>query len=216
MCQGLTRLGHRVELHAPANRSIETDQEIFSYYGISDVFSLRKHFAPAYPSVPGRIIYALGCAQGLRQTAPQLVYGRDWPALLMAANLGFSVVLELHAPAPERGSKLSLFKQLVRSTKLVRLVVNSENLYANVAGCFPEVRERLVMARNGADPVPPDDDRPPPIARTGRAHDGGLYRAPLSGEGHGNLGRFCPSMRLGGLSRRWRLAGRRCAMERAA
>ena len=84
----------------------------------------------------------------------------------MAANLGFSVVLELHAPAPDRGSKLSLFKQLVRSTKLVRLVVNSENLYANVAGCFPEVRERLVMARNGADPVPPDDDRPSPIART--------------------------------------------------
>ena len=62
---------------------------------------------------------------------------------------------------PRSGGKLSLFKQLVRSKRLVRLVVNSENLYANVAGAFPEVRERLVMARNGADPVPPDDDRPP-------------------------------------------------------
>ena len=190
MCQGFSRLGHRVELHAPRSEGAETDLEIFTYYGISDRFILRKHVAPGYPSTPGRIIYALGCARGLWKAAPHLVYGRDWPALLMAANLGLGVILELHAPAPESGTKGSLFKWLVQSKRLIRLVVNSENLQNNVADSFPEVRERLVLARNGADPVRPDDSQPPPITRRDKRMTVGYIGHLYPGRGMEILGDF--------------------------
>ena len=195
MCQSFTRLGHQVELHTPHSRSSEKDVETFSYYGISHKFNVKKHSAPFYPSLLGRSVYAWGCGKSLWQAHPHLVYGRDWPALLMAANLGLPVILELHAPAPQNGIKRVLFDRLASNNKLVRLVVNSEALQSNVAEYFPQVRARLLLARNGADPAPPDDGQQLPIVRPGKrmivGYTGHLY--PGKGmEILGDLAHLCP------------------------
>jgi glycosyltransferase involved in cell wall biosynthesis len=61
--------------------------------------------------------------------------------------------------------KQRLFGKLVSSTRLSRIIVNSHALKHNVATNFPDVKDRLLLARNGADPAPPDRGQPLPVRR---------------------------------------------------
>ena len=166
MCQSFARLGHDVNLYVPDIADAEKDIDIFAYYGVTRKFYVRRLPAPSFPSLIGRMVYARSYALSVTQTTPNIAYGRDWPALLMAARRGFPVVLELHAPTPESGFKRLLFERLVRSDNLIRLVVNSEALRSDILVEFPQLEERIRLARNGADPLPPDSGEPAPIARS--------------------------------------------------
>ena len=169
MCQGFARLGHHVDLYAPNAGEFEQDvADLFSYYGVTQKFSVEKLPAPRYPSWPGRIVYASNYALRAWRRSSEIAYGRDWPALLMAAELGYDTILEMHAPAPKSGPKRLLFDRLAKSKHLLRIVVNSEALRDDFAESFPWTEHLLLLARNGADPIQRDPDRPLAIQRNGR------------------------------------------------
>jgi hypothetical protein len=168
MCQSFARLGHRVYLYAPDAGKVEQGvADLFSYYGVTQRFAVEKLPAPHYPSWLGRVVYASNYALKARQHASAIAYGRDWPSLLMAAELGYDAVLEMHAPAPKTGPKRLLFGRLAKSKRLRRIVVNSEALRDDFAESFPHTEPLLLLARNGADPIEPDPG-PLAIARDGR------------------------------------------------
>ena len=169
MCQGFARLGHHVDLYAPNAGEFEQGvADLFSYYGVTQKFSVEKLPAPRYPSWPGRIVYASNYALRAWRCSSEIAYGRDWPALLMAAELGYDAILEMHAPAPKSGPKRLLFDRLAKSKHLLRIVVNSEALRDDFAESFPSTEHLLLLARNGADPIQRDPDRPLAIQRNGR------------------------------------------------
>jgi glycosyltransferase involved in cell wall biosynthesis len=150
MCEAFRRLGHDVQLCVPYQKSEEADVGVFEYYGVGDSFQIRRLPAPLYPATTGRVAYALSYGTSLRRQ-DNLAYGRDWPALLVAAKLGYSTVLEMHGPPPRSGIKRRLLELLLGHRKLIRLVVTSDALHREMADAFPYVADRLIVARNGAD-----------------------------------------------------------------
>jgi glycosyltransferase involved in cell wall biosynthesis len=154
MCHSFAGLGHAVELMAPRMAEEEGGVgDIFGWYGIGENFKLRRVHALSYPHVLGRAIYAASCAWRIRSDRPKIVYGRDWPALLLAVGQA-RVVLELHAPPPASGVKGALFERLLKHPNLVRVVVNTVALRDEVLKTMNGVAKPVVLAPNGADPVP--------------------------------------------------------------
>ena len=195
MCQSFTRLGHDVELYVPDMPDAERDVDIFAYYGVAQKFFVKRLPAPTFPSFVGRTVYAGGYALSVSRTSPNIAYGRDWPALLMAARGGFPVVLELHAPAPRGGLKRLLFERLMRSDNLIRVVVNSEALKSDILAEFPQLKDRAHLARNGADPLPPDNGEAAPITRRDQMLLVGYIGHLYPGRGMeilGDFAEYCP------------------------
>jgi len=157
MCDAFARLGHEVELHIPRydiQWTYERVDDPFAYYGVAPGFRIRR-LPPWIGLRPGprhSIPYSLASALRARQRGG-IAFGRDIASCALAARLGVPVALELHGPM-ERDSRW--FALLLGSRNLRRVVVISDALRQIMQARFAELEGRLLVAHDGADPLPPD------------------------------------------------------------
>jgi glycosyltransferase involved in cell wall biosynthesis len=156
MCAAFRRTGHEVTLLVPnrPGRDVAV-ADVFEYYGVDCRF---KVGLLPWRRFPGRsYAYALGAALRLRRMNADLVYTRFLIGAAAAVHLGSRVVFETHArPAEQSPLGELLLRSMAAHSRLARLVVISEALREDCATRTPGVASKLVVAHDGADPLPPD------------------------------------------------------------
>jgi glycosyltransferase involved in cell wall biosynthesis len=193
MCAALARLGHHVTLYVPDRGPREPAVDVFRFYGVDNSF--RMDIRP-WRRIRGRsFIFALSAATAARRAGAGLVYTRLVPAAWSASLLGLDAVLELHAP-PERTAG-RLLGRLARSRRLLRVVCISVALGERIALDHPRLRDRIMIAHDGADDpgVPVRATLPAGDARIEAGYAGHLY----AGKGMeiiSGLARRCPWARF--------------------
>jgi glycosyltransferase involved in cell wall biosynthesis len=155
MCQALARSGHQVTLAAKGcpQREEPGVADVFAFYGVLPVFELRKLPHPAPRG--GGLVFAAHARRLLVQMRSEcdLVYSRDLVGGWLALRAGLPLVFEAHG-LPEGVLGSFLWRKVVRSPGLLRLVVISEALRAILldGGLLPAGAWPLV-AHDGADAV---------------------------------------------------------------
>jgi glycosyltransferase involved in cell wall biosynthesis len=124
MCSAFAELGHRVELVAAPGKVAAGE---FRFYGVAPNFSIRR--------------------SALFSWDAELIYARDRVAALLAVAHRAPIIFESHVfPS---GLRLEIEKVLLRSGRVVRLVVHTHALadaYREAFGRLPPV----IVAPNGA------------------------------------------------------------------
>jgi glycosyltransferase involved in cell wall biosynthesis len=154
MCAAFRRNGHDVTLLAPERPGRDAGvADVFDYYGVDSRFDIR--FLP-WGRYPGRSYgYALRTALRSRRMQADLVYTRFLSGAAAAVRLGNRVVFEAHARLVEQTRLGELFvRSMARHRRFARLVVISEALRADCATRTPSLASKLLVAHDGADPLP--------------------------------------------------------------
>lgn len=136
MCNSLANSGHEVIFIAVSTRQLELKNidDIFSFYGIKKSFTLKiisiRHFKnKILNAVYRELIINPKIKKTLKKNKPDMVYGRQVFGCYIAAKLGFTVMLESHAPFWEIGPINNLyFNKLIKHKNFIRLVVITEAL----------------------------------------------------------------------------------------
>ncbi len=124
MCEAFSQQGHDVVLICPT-QSIKQISDVFDYYGVENVFEIRR--LPWQP-LRGYQFTILAALSAYRSDA-DLVYGRSIAGCYFSALLGLDVVYESHVPADDiHPITNQMFKNLMKSGNLRYLVVISEAL----------------------------------------------------------------------------------------
>jgi glycosyltransferase involved in cell wall biosynthesis len=151
MCAAFSGLGHEVVLLTPNRGPIEQDvDDIYDFYGVERSFDVR---VLPWRGIAGRsFMYAFRAAYEARRRNWRLVYTRFVRGAFACALLRVPVVLEVHAP-PGDGGKIDgmLFRWLVNSLQLQRVVVISEALRAHVQREHPGLENKLIVAHDAAE-----------------------------------------------------------------
>ncbi|WP_051074949.1 glycosyltransferase family 4 protein [Thioalkalivibrio sp. ALJ16] len=213
MCHALARAGHEVVLFAPDKADgRESDMvDPFDYYGVARNFII-EHLP--WVRMKGRgYWYSWLAAQRVRKQGFDLAVGRNLSACYFASSLGLPVVYEAHSPVEDDGRLARyLFGCLVRSSSFRHMVVITDALRRHFEQVWPELKGRIVVAPDGADPLedqiqPVDLGRPDDRMQVG--YTGHLY-AGKGAELVVELARACPQFDfhiVGGTRedlRRWR------------
>ncbi len=179
MCQAIVRSGHSVLLFAQ-NRRTNVIHEIkndFDYYGIDKCFRIIK--IPWLPVFGRSIIYSFLSAIKARINKVDLAFCRSVAGAYFSAKFGLPVILEVHAPILVFGrfSEI-LFKRLIRSSNLKKLVVITHSLKKYLVEKYNLINVDVVVSPDGADEYKSDDYSPILINKTKQlnaGYVGGLY-----------------------------------------
>lgn len=157
MCQALARAGHEVVLFAPDKadgRESGTDDP-FAYYGVASNFTI-EHLP--WVRMKGRgYWYGWQAARRVRKSGFDLTYGRNLAACSFASQMGMPVIYEAHSPVDDDGRLARyLFGRLICSPSFRHLVVITEALRYHFEQAWPELKGRIVVAPDGADPLEGD------------------------------------------------------------
>jgi len=154
MCAAFARNGHEVRLLAPDRPGRDTDiADLFDYYGVERTFEV-SHLP--WGRYPGRNYgYALRSALRTRRMQADLVYTRFLNGTVAAVHLGSRVVFEAHArPAEQVPLGEVLLRSIAGHRRFARLVVISDALRADCTARTPSLASKLLVAHDGADPLP--------------------------------------------------------------
>lgn len=172
----MARLGHEVTVFARPGTECAPGGA-HSYYGVDKCFSL-QHCAWRPIRVVGGLSYALQVARTATRDRPDLFYGRHWASLAAVARFGVPTRFEVHAP-PEGATQAFVIGRLISSGRLDRLVAISDALRTEYLRRFPALSpQRIVVARDAADPFPSDVQRATLPGRSGAfraGYTGHLY-----------------------------------------
>ncbi len=184
----MASLGHTVTLHALAGTG-GNDAEIFRYYAVPESFVLRR-YRLADRAVPhllmalrgigfptGYVAHLLHGWLALRNAikGDALLYARNAEWMLTCLRFGNPFIFESHQLPTSQRSWL-IQRRLFRHAHFLGLVVISEALRtAYISACPRLPPEKVVVARDGADVVDPNDSKHSPQARFQVGHVGHLY-----------------------------------------
>ncbi|ABM61555.1 glycosyltransferase family 4 protein [Halorhodospira halophila] len=165
MCQAIARLGHDVRLIAPDRLDTLRAQAATCphvFYGVEDNFTIHREH---WPSIKGRgYWYGLRAARAAKRWGAELAYGRNTAACFFAAQLGLPVLYESHFPINDSGRlQRALFRRLIRSRHFRGLAVITHALKEHYEHHWPELKGRITVAPDGADPLD-DSMEPIPLA----------------------------------------------------
>ncbi|MBC7768303.1 MAG: glycosyltransferase family 4 protein [Phycisphaerales bacterium] len=175
MCNALSGLGAEVTLVA-ANSGDPSDlgERIRAHYDLEQNFEVRAlpSFA-ARPSMAG----VVGALQA-QQARADLVWTRAPHAAIAACAVGLPTLLEVHTDLSAFSALgRQAFHRAVGHSKLVGLVTISTALAQHLAGQFPAIAERIIVAHDGADDR---DASPAPVRPAGSplhvGYVGSLYK----------------------------------------
>ncbi|KIH75415.1 Glycosyltransferase involved in cell wall bisynthesis [Geoalkalibacter ferrihydriticus] len=157
MCQAFAKNGHEVVLLAP-DRKAEYEPSVgdcYEYYGVEKCFEIVK--IPWLPLKGRGYIYGFLAARKAKELSPDLVYCRNAPGCYFAARFGQPVFFESHAPLEDAG-KISdwMFRKIIKDPNLQKLVVITNALKDYYEKNYPATRNKIQVAPDGADPIPPD------------------------------------------------------------
>lgn len=157
MCQAFAKNGHKVTLFAPDDRERYEKgvEDEYAFYGVERCFEIVKL---PYWRIKGRsYLYGLNAALRAEKIAPDLVYTRMIIGCFFSALLGLPVIFESHSSANKEGIFLRwMFSSILKSSRLRRLVVITEALKHHYEIHHPRSSVEIVVAADGADPVPED------------------------------------------------------------
>ena len=155
MCQALADNGNEVVLLAPdIKKYYEKDiDNIYQYYGTRNNFEIKKLYHPNWKG--GAFLYTLSIFFYLLINKRfDLVYGRFLHGVYLATLLNNKVIYESHAPSfYEKNHRLIVFKKLIKSKYLKKMVVISKalkNIYLE-EGYLSD--SKIQVAHDGADEV---------------------------------------------------------------
>ncbi len=190
MCSALARRGHQVTLVTKrcGPRQEPGVSDDFAFYGVEPAFRLAKLPRPAWRG--GGLVWLTAVRSHLRRhhRTIDLVFARDLAGGWLAARLGLPVLFETHGP-PAGGLGRALFRRLVASGRLVRLVAISDALGQRLradgllAGDPP-----LVVAHDAADPGPPPGGLRGELPPGGQPRGGPPGEEPAAGDGAMRVG----------------------------
>ena len=150
MCAAFQANGASVTLTVPAGRAA-TDEEVTAQYRLSSELIVRR--LPNVPMPGSKLIFG-GLAVLRQWSSEAIVFTRSVSIGRMSTLLGLPTVLELHAPIstlrdvmPER------LRRVADRSSLRLVVVISKRLKQDYEANFPELRDRILVAPDGADPV---------------------------------------------------------------
>jgi glycosyltransferase involved in cell wall biosynthesis len=193
MCGAMAGLGHDVVLYVPDRWPKEPAPDVFDFYGVGPTFRI---CVLPWRRMKGRsYLFFLSAVAMARRDSAALVYTRLVPAAWVAAVRGFDVIVELHAP-PQGLGRL-LLARLAATPRLRRVVCISAALAERIEHDHPAVRDRLIVAHDGADDPPAGESVTlgPGTYRIEAAYAGHLY----AGKGMeiiSGLARACPWARF--------------------
>lgn len=175
MCSAFTTCGF--DVHLAATNRLDGDTESmdpFSYYGVERNFKITR--IPWFGKLPGKYyIYALMSALWAVLKRPDVLYGRYLFGVYMAAKLGKTVTLESHSDEFNRSKVHTwMIKYLAGSKRCKNIVLISEALRQAYREAFPEAKDKLFVAHDGADPKP--SVKTPSNKRFTAGYMGHLYR----------------------------------------
>ena len=152
MCAALARGNHRVTLFLrqyPEMMCPGVD-DVYSYYGVMKGFALDE---TALPKMMGRHLWyglVVTIKYFLRKGDFDIIYSRDLVSALLLLFLGEPLILEAHdMRAFEKFPRI--FRYVFKKKSLVRFVVITNSLRSSIIQLFPEIKEKVVVAPDGAD-----------------------------------------------------------------
>lgn len=154
MSQAFANNGHEVtllvsDIHSAPQLGVD---DVFSHYGVEENFSLRNIVVP---KISGKdYIFGVLSAWYARKGGFDIVFCRNFAACYFSALLGKQVIFETHMPMGER-KRLGriFFKRLLKSRRLKQVVVITHALKQRMEKDYPEIKGKVVVAPDGADPV---------------------------------------------------------------
>jgi glycosyltransferase involved in cell wall biosynthesis len=193
MCGAMAGLGHDVVLYVPDRGPKEPTADVFEFYGVRPTFRI---CVLPWRRMKGRsYVFFLSAVAMARRDGVAMAYTRLVPAARVAAARGLDVIVELHAP-PQGLARL-LLDRLAATPRLRRVVCISTALADRIEYDHPGVRDRLIVAHDGADDPPAGESvtLEPGTYRIEAAYAGHLY----AGKGMeiiSGLARRCPWARF--------------------
>ena len=169
MCQAFARQGHDVTLLVPAHPSREADiEDLYDFYDVDPCFEIYKLARPRLSSV-GTFLVNYRMGRVAARMNPDVVYSRSIVACYFASRAGTDCVFESHSPVREsRFGRVedTFFRRLIEHDTFESLVVISDALREYYREEYPEVRDRIIVARDAADTV---DESTDPVELRGKA-----------------------------------------------
>lgn len=152
MCHAFGLHGHEVKLVLRNNRTAEQLQvdDLYAYYSVTTNFALVR--LPVHQHRLAWVRNRFVLKRCLSDFDPDIVYSRDLVGAYVAARMGIPVVYEAHKPISESPRRLRLFRHLVKSKHLHRVVVITEALKQWFVESYPEVSNRLFVYPDCAAP----------------------------------------------------------------
>lgn len=149
MCQAFANVGYECTLHAVGVAKHKS--HYYEQYGVEKNFNLNI-LSQSKIKYLGPIIFGFRQALNAKfKIKPDICYARCITSAYFAMRLGMRVVLELHEVPYSKPSRW-LYKKLLNSKNLVRIVVISEALKIELSKEFPEILfTDIVVAHDGAN-----------------------------------------------------------------
>lgn len=153
MCQAFAQNGHEVTLIAP-DKQINYEpgvEDVFSFYSVEECFKIERI---PWLLIKGKgLVYGFCAGKKAKSLRPDLVYGRDIFGCFFAALLRLPVMLECHGPIENKVSE-RIFLKLISSQTFEKLVVITHALKKSYIEQYPSLSEKIIVAPDGADPIP--------------------------------------------------------------
>ena len=130
MCQAFANNGHKVVLLAPniKNQYEKNVNNIYNFYAVKNNFHIIKLLHPNFKG--GALIYIISIFFYLLfNRGFDLIYGRFLHGIYAATFLNNKVIYETHLPVSnKKNHRLIIFKRLIKSKYLIKMVVISKAL----------------------------------------------------------------------------------------
>ena len=150
MCAAFQANGASVTLTVPAGRVATNDEVKAEYQLSSDLVVRRLRNIP----MPGSKLIFGGMAVVGRWSSDAIVFTRSVSVSRMSTLFGMPTVLELHGPISMlRDNRPARLRRVASRPSFRLVVVISERLKQDYEATFPELRNRILVAPDGADPV---------------------------------------------------------------
>lgn len=158
MCEALATAGHQVTLLNPRTPDRTADvPDTYGHYGVERNFSIVDIPFPAMPVKRGYSSFR--AVLRARRLGTEVVYTRALYTAVIAAGFGLPTVFEMHGPVGDEGSLDGrLLRRLIRSRRLLRIVVITHALKRHLQEQYGVPAARITVAPDAAD-VPAQSER---------------------------------------------------------
>lgn len=156
MCAAFARAGHEVILLAPHRKKLYERHvsDLFNYYGVERSFRvIRVRYVEFFKIINFYALISLLVAHHLK---PNLVYGRNVLACMLAAFTGLPTMFESHAPIGNQ-SKIKRWAaaKFLKHKNLKKFIVITHSLARYYLSIYPELKAKCSVAPDCADIVFP-------------------------------------------------------------
>lgn len=156
MCQAFVSNGQEVTLIVPESPN-EVD-DIYSYYGVDDSFSIIRVPKSTSP-IFNQLVMSLKAARLAKSVEPDLVYGRNMLSCYFTSLFGLQTAYESHGPfdgQPYERIQKYLLSRLTKHRTFHGMVVISGPLKELYENRLPHLENDIYAIHDGADPVSED------------------------------------------------------------